>query len=161
MHENRETSAVSSQYGGPVREGDCRTPDMHAVGGSDRAVVPMKLPNNEARRASAEVVEGRARTKENVAELHTSPTQSGESVSQGSAASAKRDFASTPSSKVRAVCGNAARTDLCGGRSAMAVPTATDLRSVAFLFASHICRYTMHLGLSSTLCIHENQATQI
>ena len=35
MHENRETSAVSSQYGGPVREGDCRTPDMHAVEGSE------------------------------------------------------------------------------------------------------------------------------
>ena len=59
----------------------CRTSpirrDMHAVEGSDRAVVPMKLPNQEAFRASAEVVEGRARTKENVAELHTSPTQSG------------------------------------------------------------------------------------
>jgi hypothetical protein len=78
MHENRETSAVSSQYGGPVREGDCRTPDMHAVEGSERAVVPMKLPNKEVFHASAEAVEGRARTKENVAELYTSPTQSGE-----------------------------------------------------------------------------------
>jgi hypothetical protein len=37
---------------------------MNAVEGSDRAVVPMKLPNKEARRASGEVVEGRARTKE-------------------------------------------------------------------------------------------------
>jgi hypothetical protein len=51
---------------------------MHAVEGSDRAVVPVKLPNKEAFRASAEVVEGRARTKENVAELYTSPTQRGE-----------------------------------------------------------------------------------
>ena len=56
----------------------CRTPDMNAVEGSDRAVVPMKLPNKEAFRASAEAAEGRARTKENVAELYTSPTQSGE-----------------------------------------------------------------------------------
>ena len=56
---------------------------MHAVEGSDRAVVPMKLPKKEERLASAEVVEGRARTKENVAELYTSPTQSGKSVSQG------------------------------------------------------------------------------
>jgi hypothetical protein len=38
----------------------------------------MKLPNKEVLAASAEVVEGRARTKENVAELYTSPTQSGE-----------------------------------------------------------------------------------
>ena len=65
-------------YRGPVREGVSRTPDMHAVEGSDRAVVPMKLPNKEVLAASAEVVEGRARTKENVAELYTSPTQSGE-----------------------------------------------------------------------------------
>jgi hypothetical protein len=34
-------------------------------------------------------------------------------------------FDLTPSSEVRAVCGNAARTDPRGGRSAMAVPTAT------------------------------------
>ena len=33
-------------------------------------------------------------------------------------------FASRP--QAGAVCGNSARTDLCGGRSAMAVPTATD-----------------------------------
>ena len=57
---------------------------MHAVEGSDRAIVPMKLPNKEARLASAEAVEGRARTKENVAESYTSPThRAGKSVSQG------------------------------------------------------------------------------
>ncbi len=55
---------------------------MYAGEESDCAVVPMKLPNKRAC-ASAEVVEGRARTKENVAELYTSPTQSGEVVSQG------------------------------------------------------------------------------
>jgi hypothetical protein len=30
-------------------------------------------------------------------------------------------------SKVRTVCGSSARTDLCGGRSAMTVPTAITL----------------------------------
>src|ERR1017187_1103135 len=78
MHENREISAVSRRIGDRSGKAICRTPDMNAVEGSDRAVVPMKLPNKEACRASAEVVEGRARTKENVAELYTSPTQSGE-----------------------------------------------------------------------------------
>jgi hypothetical protein len=77
-HEDRETSAVSRRIGDRSGKAICRTPDMHAVvEGSDRAVVPMKLPNKEVFRASAEVMEGRAWTKENVAELYTSPTQSG------------------------------------------------------------------------------------
>jgi RNA-directed DNA polymerase len=42
----------------------------------------MKRPNKEAI-VSAEVVEGRARTKENDAGPNTSPTRSGERVSQG------------------------------------------------------------------------------
>jgi hypothetical protein len=78
MHENRETSAAARRKAGTVRKGDCHNPNMHAEEGSDRAVVPMKLPNKEERLASAEAVEGRARSKENVAELYTSPTQSGE-----------------------------------------------------------------------------------
>jgi hypothetical protein len=35
----------------------------------------------------------------------------------------------TPASKARAVCGSAARTDLCGGRAALLVPTATRIRT--------------------------------
>jgi len=59
-----------------------RTPDVYAGEESDRAVLPMKLPNNEAS-ASAEVAEGRARTKENTGQSHTSPAQNGHGVSQG------------------------------------------------------------------------------
>lgn len=55
---------------------------MYAAEESDRAIVPVKLPNKEAK-ASAEAAEGRARTKENDAELNTRPTQSGKRVSQG------------------------------------------------------------------------------
>jgi RNA-directed DNA polymerase len=55
---------------------------MYATEESDRAVVPVKQPNKGAR-ASAEVVEGRARTKENDAQSDTSPTRSGKRVSQG------------------------------------------------------------------------------
>ncbi|MFY8202292.1 MAG: hypothetical protein ACOVLE_16565 [Pirellula staleyi] len=36
----------------------------------------------------------------------------------------QRAVLETSSSKVRVVCGSSARTDLCGGRPAMAVPTA-------------------------------------
>jgi RNA-directed DNA polymerase len=57
-------------------------PGAYALEESDCAVVPVKRPNKEAR-VSAEVVEGRARTKENGAEPNTSPTRSGERVSEG------------------------------------------------------------------------------
>ena len=52
---------------------------------SDRAIIPMKSPNQakEQQARAAEVVEGRARTKENIGEVRTSPTQSGSGVSQG------------------------------------------------------------------------------
>ena len=75
MHENRETSAVSPA-GDRSGKAERRTPDMHAGEESDRAVIPMKPPNNEAP-ASAEVVEGRARVKENTGLPHTPPTQCG------------------------------------------------------------------------------------
>ena len=67
---------------GPVREGDSHKPDRHAAEESHSAVVPMKPPNKGAQ-ASAEVVEGRARTKENTSQSHTSPAQNGHGVSQG------------------------------------------------------------------------------
>ena len=81
MHENREASVVSV---GADRSGKVRNhkPDMYAAEESDRAEVPVKPPNKEVS-ASAEVVEGRARTKENAVESSRSPTQSGERLSQG------------------------------------------------------------------------------
>jgi RNA-directed DNA polymerase len=81
MHENRETSLVSAQAD---RSGKAKShkPDMYAREESDCAAVPVKRPNKEAI-VSAEVVEERAQTKENDAGPNTSPTQSGERVSQG------------------------------------------------------------------------------
>jgi RNA-directed DNA polymerase len=55
---------------------------MYILEESDCAIVPMKLPNKEAK-SSAEAAEGRAQTKENDVELNTYPTQSGIRVSQG------------------------------------------------------------------------------
>jgi hypothetical protein len=80
MHENRETSALSRRIGDRSGKAISRKPDMHAVEGSDRAVVPMKPPNKEVPLASAEVVEGRAWSKENVAELYEPDTERGTSV---------------------------------------------------------------------------------
>jgi group II intron reverse transcriptase/maturase len=83
MHENRETSRVSLAAAGD-RSGKAvsHNPDMHAREESDRAIVPMKLPNNGAP-APAEAAEGRARTRKNGGQTGTSPTQSGERVSPG------------------------------------------------------------------------------
>src|ERR1700689_3567516 len=84
MHENRETSGTSR----PNRDRDrpekanSRTAGRHVPEESDRAVVPMNLSNKEGQ-TSAEAGEGRARAKENIAQSNTSPTQSGERVSQG------------------------------------------------------------------------------
>ncbi len=55
---------------------------MYVLEESDCAIVPMKLTNNEDK-TSAEPAEGRAQTKENDAQSHTPPTQSGTRVSQG------------------------------------------------------------------------------
>src|SRR5208282_4644112 len=57
-------------------------PDMHALEGSDCAIVPMKRPNKTSE-IVAEAAEGRVRTKKNVGQPDTRPTQSGERVSQG------------------------------------------------------------------------------
>ena len=69
MHENRETSGASrsNQDRDRSEKAISRTADRHVPEESDRAVVPMNLPNNEER-SSAEVEEGRARAKENIAQ---------------------------------------------------------------------------------------------
>src|SRR3984957_4294206 len=84
MHENRETSRAprSSQNRGRSEKVQSRTSDTHALEESDCAVVPMNQLNKEGQ-PSAEVGEGRAWAKENIAESNTSPTQSGERVSRG------------------------------------------------------------------------------
>src|ERR1035437_10122670 len=81
MHENRETSLVSAEADRSGKANNHK-PDAYAREESDCAIVPVKRLNKEAS-VSAEVVEGRAQTKENDAGPGTSPTRSGERVSQG------------------------------------------------------------------------------
>jgi group II intron reverse transcriptase/maturase len=84
MHENREISGAfrSNQDRDRSAKAQNHNADMHGPEKSDRAVVPMNQPN-KGEQSSAEVGEGRARTKENIVQSNTSPTQSGERVSQG------------------------------------------------------------------------------
>jgi RNA-directed DNA polymerase len=84
MHENREISEASRSN--PDRDRSAKAQshkaDMHVSEKSDCAVVPVNQLN-KGESSPAEVGEGRARTKENIVRSNTSPTQSGERVSQG------------------------------------------------------------------------------
>src|ERR1035437_5424466 len=82
MHENRETPCAPALSAGRSAKAHGRKADMNAEEESDRGVVPVSQPNNEAQ-VSAEAGEGRPRTKENIRGAHTPPTLSGERVSQG------------------------------------------------------------------------------
>lgn len=94
---------------------------MHERGTSDPVIVAMKL-TNKAEQSAAEAVERRAGTKGNVNQQSTSRTPSRISVTQA-LERMRQDLPPIP--EVGAVSAKAARTDLCGGRSAMSVPTAT------------------------------------
>jgi RNA-directed DNA polymerase len=85
MHENRETSGaprISSDRGRPEKA-QSRNAGMHVSEESDHEIVPMNQPNNGEAASLAEVGEGRAWAKENIVQSNTSPTQSGNRVSQG------------------------------------------------------------------------------
>jgi len=95
----------------------------HGRGKSDSAIVAGK-PTNKAGQSVAEPVERRAEAKGNAGQHSTRRAQDRESVSHalGRIRRAARQRRQTP--EVGAVCGKSARTDLCGGRPVMDVPTA-------------------------------------
>src|ERR1700704_658181 len=93
---------------------------MHEREKSDPTVVAVK-PVNNAERSAAEPVEPRAGAKGNAEQHSTCRAQYRVSVSQ---ALERIRQVRRHSPEVGAVCGKAARTDLCGGRSEMSVPTA-------------------------------------
>jgi RNA-directed DNA polymerase len=84
MHKNRETSRAPrpERERGRSAKAQSHKADMHALEESDRAILSMNQPNKEER-SSAEAGEKRVRAKENIIQPNTSPTQSGERVSQG------------------------------------------------------------------------------
>ena len=83
MHENREISSTPcSNDQGRSAKAASRNADMHVLEKSDCALVPVNQPNREAK-ATAEVGEGRAQMKENIAQSNMLPTQSGKRMAQG------------------------------------------------------------------------------
>ena len=112
---------------------------MHGPEKSDPGIVAMK-PANKTEQSVAEPVERRAGTKGNADQQSTCRTQSRISVSQALERIRKVQNACRQTPEVGAVCGKAARTVLCGGRSAMSVPTASEiylLRCVSLLLAHY------------------------
>jgi hypothetical protein len=83
MHENREISSTPwSHDQGRSAKATNRTADMHVPEKSDCLVIPVNRPNKEGQ-LSAEAGEGRAQTRENIAQSHLHPTQSEKRISQG------------------------------------------------------------------------------
>src|SRR5215469_18056276 len=84
MHENRETSGAPrpERERGRSAKAQSRNADAHALEESDRTILSLNQANKEER-SSAEFGEKRVRAKENIIQPNTSPTQSGERVSQG------------------------------------------------------------------------------
>jgi len=107
----------------------CHTADMYVSGKSDSPVVPEKQANNAGQPTAAESVEERGLTEKNAKQSPLNRTQSRGIRARGLyGVRTNRTKVRLWSSvfEVRAVCGNSARTDLCGGRPAMAVPTAIE-----------------------------------
>ena len=113
MHENRETSGAprSFQDRGRSEKAPSRTSDMHALEESDRTIVSMNQTNKEER-SSAEPGEKRVRAKENIVQPNTNPTLRGGESSVPGIERCTSSNTARHSSKVGAVCGKAARTDL-------------------------------------------------
>jgi hypothetical protein len=111
---------------------------MNGRGKSDSAIVARK-PTNKAGQPAAEPVERRAGAEGNASQQSTCRAQNRESVSQAlerirhvtlqrmesCVRHPRARWLGVNSPKVGAECPNWARSDLCGGRSAMSGPTAT------------------------------------
>ena len=83
MHENREISSTPlSNDQGRSAKAINHNADVYVLEKSHCAVVPVNQSNNEGQ-PSAEAGEERAQMKENIAQSHMQPTQSGKRMSQG------------------------------------------------------------------------------
>jgi hypothetical protein len=135
LHGNRDTprTPIGKRPAGRSEKAIGRTSDMHVRGESDGSIVPENLPNKGGGRwldrshpkaQPAERGEGREPIKGNVHQTAAPRTQS-RAVASNGLAGVRRRALLRQAPEIRAVCGNAARTDPRGGPPARAVPTAT------------------------------------
>src|SRR5271157_3531210 len=147
MHENREiSSAPSVMDEGRSVKAHSRTTDTHALEKSDCAVLPVNRPN-KGRQLPAEAGEGRVQLEENIVQAHMLLTLSRDMhvPALDGVREANRCLwvALTLFILQKSRMRKRARTDLCGGRSAMIVPTANTWRCQ--------CGYRMLADLSAPI----------
>jgi len=128
-HGSRETPAtsVSSMEADRSEKARGHKSDTHVAGESDSSIVPGKPANNGGVPLPAESAEGRELTKGNAERTLLVPDSVPGRRDMGLLGireAAEKSAFDRQLPKVGAVCGSSARTDLCGGRSAMTVPTA-------------------------------------
>jgi len=135
LHGNRDTPRmpIGKRPAGRSEKAIGRTSDMHVRGESDGSIVPENLSNKGGGRwldrshpkaQPAERGEGREPIKGNAHQTAATRTQS-RTVASNGLAGVRRRALLRQAPEIRAVCGNAARTDPRGGPPARAVPTAT------------------------------------
>src|SRR5262249_14557328 len=121
MHENREISWTSwSKDQDRSAKMINRTADVHVQEKSDCAIVPMNQPNKEAWSPGG-VGGGGAEHRENLRSMCLFPDRVGE-FAFPTVGGMWGEYFLPPLSKVRAVCGSTACTDLRGGRRVIGVP---------------------------------------
>src|SRR5450631_6049 len=125
MHENREISSAPSLIeGGRSEKAINRNAEMHVLEKSDCAVVPVNQPN-KGRQLPAEVGEERVQLEENIIRAHMLLTLSRNmhvpAFGWCARSNPQSGFAFTPFILQKSRMRRRARTDLCGGRSAMIV----------------------------------------
>jgi len=117
LHGSWEVSVVPAQLAGVTGKVKDRNPVVHAAEKSDTPIVPEKPPNKGE---PAEAVEGRGVAKGNAFESPAGRTQSRVPASKGlegiREAARQGGAISRQTPKAGALCGNAARRDLCGGQ---------------------------------------------
>ena len=142
-HGSRETPvpSVSAMEADRSEKARGHKSDMHVTGESHSSIVPEKPANNGGVPPPAESVEGRGLTEENTEQSLLDRTQRRNTDgtplvarSRGllgvRAVALPRSADWSSISKARTVCGSSARTDLCGGRAAMPVPTAITVMGI-------------------------------
>jgi hypothetical protein len=125
MHENRETSETPAVHleRRSAGEGSGRTARVYVCEESHRGILPMKHSNKDGT-LSAESAEGRLRLKENARSLTRTRLRAGLRVSLGCASVRTGWYLAAIYPREEPDALMSARPDLCGGRSAMTVPTA-------------------------------------
>src|SRR5258708_23155310 len=101
---------------------------MNERGKSDPAVVAAKLANRRSDPPRSRWSQGLGPRGMQTSNTRSDAEPGNRATGAGVHTSNRKTAICRHSPEVGAVCGKAARTDLCGGRGAISVPTATDLR---------------------------------